>query len=296
MLPDIPMVLGWTQDDGAMNAGPAHLIVDEDAMKNSIRGFAASLDDDDLDTLFTLYAAEDFASRAEQYELSRTKDDPEVPVHYFRLSQILRDLLFTCSSIEFGHEMNKQSQWLGAENSGVRLYALNQSMLTPLWRGAGMPYVSVSHGSDTNYIFNGVFPEGEIAQSDQNLSRIVAEAFIRFAATGNPNNVVARTDRLWLQAFSRETGYKVPEPLHLQIIGGPSGTGATIVTRVLGAADDNAASWGSGMIGGLQQLLQGYGFGSMTLGSSLERTQVIAREKLIERCAFVNSLSGKLGV
>lgn len=47
----IAIVLGWTQDDGAMNVGPAHLIQDEGGMKIAIRNFAHSLDDTDFSPL-----------------------------------------------------------------------------------------------------------------------------------------------------------------------------------------------------------------------------------------------------
>lgn len=44
----IPIILGWTQDDGAMNAGPAQLVQNEEDMITVIRGFAHALSDDDL--------------------------------------------------------------------------------------------------------------------------------------------------------------------------------------------------------------------------------------------------------
>jgi hypothetical protein len=143
----VPIVFGWTQDDGAMNVGPAHLVQTEDDMKPAIQKFAPALDDYDFAQLFLRYTAAEFEDRVNNYECAKEEDDPKVSVHYFRLSQLLRDMLFTCSSIDFGFEMSKQSHDLGLESHGVRLYALNQSMLTPLWKGAGMPYVGVSHGS-----------------------------------------------------------------------------------------------------------------------------------------------------
>jgi hypothetical protein len=147
MLVGVQIVYGWTQDDGAMNAGPAHLIQTEEDMKPAIKNFASTLSDEDFSQLFSLYTELDFQDRVSNYERTKEENDPEVSVHYFRLAQILRDLLFTCSSIEFGFEMSRQSHDIGSDSQGVRLYALNQSMLTPLWKGAGMPYVGVSHGS-----------------------------------------------------------------------------------------------------------------------------------------------------
>jgi hypothetical protein len=281
-----------------MNAGPAQLTPDEAAMKKAIKNFAPALEDEDLDTLFSLYAPADFQSRLDQYEASRQKDDPEVPVHWYRLAQILRDLLFTCSSIDFSYEMTKWSSTHLLETAGARVYALNQSMLTPLWRGAGMPYVGVSHGSDTNYIFNGLFPEGEISESDQALSTAMAEAFIRFAATGNPNHAATKTEQHWPRAFPSLgiSPASSPESLHVQILGGPLDTGAAIVHPGVSSDAQDDASWVSGMTDYLQQVLPGYGMGAMSDEATRRRSQVIADEKLIERCNFVNSLAEKLGV
>ena len=62
-------------------------------------------------------------------------------------------------------------------------------MLTPLFKGAGMPYLGAVHGSDTNYIFNGVFPEvgDQCQEEDEKLAREMAGAFVRFAYTGDPS-------------------------------------------------------------------------------------------------------------
>jgi carboxylesterase type B len=262
----VPIVFGWAQDDGALNAGPAPLIHDEEDMKSSIRGFAPALDDSDFDTLFLLYSAKDFEYRVHDYELTKKQGDPEVPVHYFRLSQILRDMLFTCSSIDFGRVMHNHGP-------GVRLYALNQSMLTPLFEAAGMSYLGVAHGSDTNYIFNGIFPEGEISEADLKLSRTMTEALIRFAATSDPND--PKSGEEWPEAFGEQR-------LSVQIIGGPLGTGAGLLE--LGE---------KGRDGGM---LKGFEMGAMESVVGRKRSEVLAREKLLARCEFVNSLMEKLGV
>jgi hypothetical protein len=281
-----------------MNAGPAQLTSDEEAIKTAIKKFAPALKDEDFNTLFSLYAPADFQSRVDQYETSRRQEDPEVPVHWFRLAQILRDFLFTCSSIDFSYEMTKQSSTHLLETAGARVYVLNQSMLTPLWKGAGMPYVGVSHGSDTNYIFNGLFPESEISESDRDLSATMAAAFIRFAATGNPNHAATKTDEHWPRAFPSLGISPAPSPesLHVQILGGPLDTGAAIVHPGASGDAQDATSWISGMTDYLQQVLPDYGMGAMSDGATRGRSQVIAGEKLIERCNFVNSLAEKLGV
>lgn len=48
-------------------------------------------------------------------------------------------MLFTCSFLDFGYEVTKQSRVLDASFPGVRLYNLNQSMLAPFLKANGMP-------------------------------------------------------------------------------------------------------------------------------------------------------------
>ncbi|KAL9617561.1 MAG: hypothetical protein Q9160_007631 [Pyrenula sp. 1 TL-2023] len=231
----IPMIFGWTQDDGAMNTGPAFFINSESDMIAPIRNFAHVLSSTQLQHLFSRYAEEDFVPDLAHYNARKSPSDPEVSVHYFRASRILRDLLFTCSSIDYARHMALHTRASGAAAfDAVRLYALNQSVLTPLFEATNMPYVGVAHGSDTHYVFNGVFPEGEVTEKDQVLARDFTRALINFAYTGNPNPQ-ARDGTGWGEwpaAFSHpqpEDGNDEPdtEPkaLNIQVIGGPYGTG-----------------------------------------------------------------------
>jgi hypothetical protein len=261
-------------------------------MKPAIRRFTSWLDESDFAALFELYSVANFEDKVRDYNAVKEEADPVVPVHYFRISQILRDVLFTCSSIDFGYEMSKQS---GDVGENTRLYVLNQSMMAPLWKGAGMPYISVSHGSDTHYIFNGLFPEGQIFESDQALSRKMAETFIRFAATGDPNGPHINDEEHWPAAFTHATKESEPRNVLLQIVGGPYGT----ATARISTKDDNfigRAEYDASDLGDSQQRLQGYELGGMTSKSSQFRNEILAREKLLERCAFINSLAEKLGI
>lgn len=130
-----------------------------------------------------MYPTVEFEEDVSHYEARKDRYEPDISIHYFRVSRILRDLLFTCSYFDFGHHVIKHSP---PDFDGVRLYNLNQSVLAPLWKGVGMLYIGVAHGSDTNYIFNGVFPEGEMIKEDTRLSQEFTRNFINFAHTGNP--------------------------------------------------------------------------------------------------------------
>lgn len=204
-LTGISMVFGWTQGDGATNAGPGHLIQTEEDMIRAIKQFSHAMTPAQFSTLFSLYPSSDFEEEKLNYDSRKSAEDPVISVDYFRVSKILGDILFTCSSIEYGYHMMKHtSQSIDPDFLAVRLYSLNQSMLTPLFRAGGMPYLDVPHGSDTNYIFNGVFPEGEINEEDKQLSELFARSFINFAYTGNPisTNTSQKQFAEWPTAYS----------------------------------------------------------------------------------------------
>ena len=304
------MIFGWTQDDGALNTGgPGHLIQTEDDMVAPIKSFAHALSGEQLQSLFDLYPASDFEEDVENYVARKGVDDPNISVHYFRLSRIMRDLLFTCSSIEFGRQMVKQTRESGHPNfDSARLYDLNQSVTTPLFKGACMPYVGVSHGSDTNYIFNGVFPEGSLDTKDKIFSEFMTRSLINFAYTGNPNSGPRSQSQLpeWPPAYGESNEKSNPS---ISDLGGPYGTGPVKLpdspdAKPLEGTDDStqepAAKGASGDyigLGRMQQILSGtFNFGAMDSVASQTRTRLIQKEKLPQRCAYISSLSETLGI
>ncbi|KAI1823228.1 alpha/beta-hydrolase [Xylaria intraflava] len=288
----IPIVYGWTHDDGSGSATPASAYQTEQDMKLAFKPFAHTLTDDDYQTLFSLYPASDFQMEAENYELNRKESDPAVPINFFRLSRMLRDVLFSCSSLGFGYEMSKQSKALNPAFPGVRLYDLNQSMLTPMMAAIGLPYMGVCHGSDTHYILNGLFPEGEVPEADQVLARSMTSSFINFAYTGDPTVPGDEHFSSWPESFPEigHTDTSMPSTVNLQLIGGPLGTGPGTL-KAGNAADSATYTYENQAVMG-----QGVQYGEMGSAASEVRQRAIEREKLIERCEFIDTLSEKLGI
>ncbi|KAM0308222.1 hypothetical protein ACHAO8_010204 [Botrytis cinerea] len=290
------MVFGWTQDDGAMNVGPGHLIVTEEDMKSPIQQFSHAFSSEQFTKLFSLYDAVDFEYEKSYYDLNKESSDPDISVHYFRLSRILRDILFTCSSIDYGYHMVKHTRKdknFDSDFSGVRLYDLNQSTLAPLWKGAGMPYVRVSHGSDTNYIFNGLCPELELSQEDKDLSELFTRSLINFAHSGNPisESKDQKQFEAWPESYAttRDTD-QTPHELNIQVVGGPYGTESVHLT-------EEAESGGVPQVGKMQQVLADVvNIGSMDSFKSHELKRQMSQEKLFQRCAYINSLADTLDV
>ncbi|KAF5874290.1 putative prolyl oligopeptidase (secreted protein) protein [Botrytis fragariae] len=181
--------------------------------------------------------------------------------------------------------------------TGVRLYDLNQSVLTPLWKRAGMLYVKVSHGSDNNYLFNGVFPKGQLTEEDNEISETMARSLVNSAYTGNPISTSLSQKQFdkWLEWYKKvEIENTQLESFKIQVIGGPHGTGPVLLTD-----EDNSDSIKRNLkndnIGTWQQVVSGADdFGSMGSAKKAERKRLIEGEKLFRRCKYINSLADTL--
>ncbi|KAI9837065.1 MAG: hypothetical protein M1819_000714 [Sarea resinae] len=170
-----------------------------------------------------------------------------------------------------------------------------------------MSYVGVSHGSDTNYIFNGVFPEGEIAQEDLDLSEMLTRSLINFAYTGDPDS---QSSSEWPEAFEKVDSRRdmKPSSVKIQVIGGTLGTGSVDLTDY----EDGEAPDISGITGHeeyetgfgdylnlekMQQIVSDvFRFRAMDSSTSSVRKQKIQHEDLFRRCEFVDSLAETLGL
>lgn len=289
----IPMVFGWAQDDGAMNAGPAPVFQSEEDMKTPLKRFVHALTDNDYEKLFALYPEQSFEDDVQRYQARKTEADPEVSVHYFRISRILRDLLFTCSSIDFGYEMAKQSQEKG-KPTGVYHYTLNQSMVTPLFRGAGMPWLGTVHGSDLDYLYNNLFPRAQMPEDQRELSDLMISSFVNFAYTGRPGN---DGDLSWPESFPTPDDIQARSPtvFNLQVLGGPLGTGPVRLTRKPSASASEGRRRDD--LGSMQIPLgeNDIDYGNMNSLKDQERERELSREDLFQRCSFINTLAEKLG-
>lgn len=255
-------------------------------MKTPIKNFAHALTNRDYERLFALYPVSDFEQDVQNYDARKSKTDPVVSVHYFRVSRILRDMMFTCSSIDFGSELSRQSKAENPSFPGVRLYDLNQSMLTPMFHGAGMPWLGAVHGSDLDYLYNNVVPREHMAEQDRELSDWLLASFLNFAYTGDPN---------WPEAFPQSDSDKIGSSpssgINLQVVGGPYGTGS----GQIGAGQENSDADLGEQEGIQNPLTDSLQYGEMGSEISQERQKLLEHEKLIKRCAFINSLAEKLG-
>jgi carboxylesterase type B len=174
-----------------------------------------------------------------------------------------RDLWFTCPVIDFTWQYTRFG---GSKN--VRLYDMDQTKFGPIFKYMGVPQWRVSHLSDLPYFFNeDVAAGGDNSPHQRALSALLSGSSAAFAHTGNPTISRGKTLRDWPIAYpdqSRQALSQVyPDSFNVYVVGGREGNGpATVSSR--GAA-------------------------------SSAREQALAREKLIERCTFINSILAEIG-
>lgn len=172
---------------------------------------------------------------------------------------------------------------------GVRLYDLNQSMLTPLWKGAGMPYIQIVHGSDTPYIFGGLFPEGEISEDDMRLANRITGALINFAYTGNPAS--DKEDNQWPEICGSASNGCAASDTKVHVLGGPHGDGAANIFDPYWNLEDMQEEFGFKIQMGDMAHME-----AMKSPAYGKRNREIQREKLVARCEVINGLAERLGV
>ena len=132
----------------------------------------------------------------------------------------------------------------------------------------GVPEWRVAHLSDIPYLMNeNVAAGGDNSPAQQELSAQLSGSVAAFAWTGNPTVATAAKGakglKDWPVAFGK--GEQGPEKLKVFVVGGEKGSGAATATT-----------------------------GDGSQGS--QRDQAVAWEKVVERCAFINSITEEIGV
>ena len=179
---------------------------------------------------------------------------------YYRAAQMNRDIWFTCPVIDFTYHYSLSS------SQDIRLYEMNQTKFGPIYAYMGVPEWRVAHLSDIPYVMNeNVAAGGDNSPAQQELSAQMTSSVAAFAWTGDPTaKNGAKGFKDWPVAFGK--GEHGPEKIKIFVIGDEEGTG--VATATMGD-DRNTES---------------------------RRDKAVAWEKVIERCAFINSITEELGV
>jgi len=231
-------------------------IKDDASVLASFQTFILGLSQSSLQRILALYPVSDFTHLVRPSE--------QATAQYYRAAQINRDLWFTCPVIDFTWQYTR----FGGSNN-IRLYDMDQTKYGPIFQYMGVPQWRVSHLSDIPYILNeDVAAGGDNSASQRALSALLSGSAAAFAWTGDPTVSRGVTLKDWPLAYpdrsSRALSKTYPDQLNLYVVGGPQGSGPAVVSS----------------------------------GSRVQsaREEGLAWEKMIERCSFINSIQGEIGV
>jgi carboxylesterase type B len=257
--PGIPVIGSWTTNDGAWYVPPN--LDGDDAIGASFKAFAVNMKPETLSRMVALYPSAMFEHLAAGH--------PQTTVDYYRGAQLHRDAWFTCPVIAFTWQLARHG------NTNVRLYEMNATKFTPVMDTIGFPYWRVLHLSDIPYLLNNDIPGSAIPLNNSAeqvaLSRRLSSSAIAFAYSGDPTIAPPGVPVLhdWPAAYSPLDAagmqQEFPEKLSVQVLGGPHGSGPAEV-------------WKAGR------------------PNPSPRERAVHWERLLERCAFIDSVAEEIGV
>ncbi len=267
----------WAADDGSLSADPS---TTEDAQViDTIGPYLRNSSTAITSKILSLYPTSDFEwqANASPYKAS---------AQYFRASRIVRDIDPVCPLLATTRQVYQHG------TKTVYLAELNATRLTPYWDAWSAPY-GVSHLSDIPYFFNeAIVPPGDNSPAAFALSASYSGSFAAFANTGDPTGKEVKTRKEtfldWPVAYRSDS-----DEMAVLVIGGPYGTGSA----TMGAKSDSQQGKGAVFEQG-SQVVMGIPHGANPtalkptddLGAA--RAAALEHEKLVERCAYINSLTG----
>ena len=256
----VPIIASWVANDGAWYASPS--TVEDETVLASFTTYIVGLSEVSLKKILALYPASDFEAKIQPGELATAQ--------YYRAAQINRDVWFTCPVLDFTWQYAKQGGE-ALDSANVRIYEMNQTKFEPIWKYIGVPYWHVAHLSDIPYMLNhDAAGGGDNSPAQQHLSSLVSGSAAAFAYTGDPTSSRAQVLRDWPTAWSGVSKdaakAEFPDKMNIYVIGGPHGEGVAQIMKGEGEQGQNA------------------------------RERAVSRERLFERCEFINFILDEIGV
>ena len=183
--------------------------------------------------------------------------------NYYRAAQINRDIWFTCPVVDFAWQYARHG------SSNVRLYEMNQTKFEPIFGYMGIPHWRVSHLSDIPYILNSDAAGGaDNSPAQQQLSALLSGSAAAFAHTSDPTMSDGQVLRDWPTAFEglgkEALDKEHPDAMKVYVIGGSYGSGSASIPT--------------------------------SNGARTARQEALEKEKIIQRCRFINSIQEEIGV
>ncbi|CAK1362508.1 unnamed protein product [Cercospora beticola] len=236
---DVALILGWTAQDGVPFATGNNITAQE-----FMRHYLPALEPPTVDKVLELYPASDFRPSY------RPNGTISLSVEDYRAAQVMRDVAFTCSAVDFAQGLSR----IQSAGNQVFLYEFNQTIFTPNLENDGRFGWGVIHSSDIAYVFDNLdiylkpdsrLKKVNITEVDRSLAHQVSGAWSSFATSLKPSIEGKETLQGWMPAQF---------------------------------ADGNLGTY---VIGGSSQ-------GPSEEGSSARES--VLKERLLERCKFWNQV------
>lgn len=250
----IPVIAAWVTNDGAWYAPP--LTSTDEEVLASFGLWLTGLSESTKNKLLQLYPIIDFE------QMVRPEHDGPVSPQYYRAAQLNRDFWFTCPVLDFAWQYVRNG---GIGTSQMRLYEHNATRYSPSFERMGVPMWRVAHLSDIPYVLNvqrlGGGADNSAAQLE--LAKFISRSIAQFITSGSPVDNDHPGDQAWPPAFVNATAESLtrefPGQISLKLFGGPH-HGVSVTISEDGSED-----------------------------SSAEAAKTMKKEKILERCAFINS-------
>lgn len=254
----ISTIAAWTADDASIFV-PEFVNSDATVVAFYGRSFSGS----SLDKLLSLYPVEDFEAQViEGHHLT---------AQWYRATRIYRDLNMACPSLNITGEISLQS------NVPTYLFAVNSTRLQSVWDSMNKPQWQIAHVSDIPYIFNQVIEGADNSKSAMDFSAQVCRTLPAFATSGDPSTSLFDWPVAWKEGGGNATIF---------VMGGPYGAGpATVGLSHRAVANQPCATYGQSIRDVAQSPLGG------SPSANDQRSEALAQERLVERCAFIDSVA-----
>ena len=263
LLAGISVMASWTADDGSQFVPTS---VNSEA--TVVAFFSGFYSNSTLDRLLSLYPVEDFEAQVIK--------NSTITAQYYRASRIYRDSRLACPAINLTSEISRQS------TNRTYLFTFNSTRLQPVWDSINQSQWQIAHTSDIPYLFNEAIVGGDNSESAMQLSAEVSRSYSAFATYGSPSTPVFD----WPVAWSGEHGGNAT----VFVIGGPYGSGPATLAPTSGPRRSAGVC---SVLAALEQSMevQMNSTSAETCSADDQRSEALAQEKLVERCAFLNSNS-----
>lgn len=248
----IPTIMGYTEDDTAPFTDI--IIKTANQTKTFFRTYAPAMSDANLEHLLSLYPVEEFAANP----------SANLSAEYYRSARILRDILMVCEPLLYGEALTKLGQ-------DVWYYDQNQTVVNKPLESLGLPGLGVVHTSEFAYMFNNLshYDSKPSSPNKCQASRQNATELTKITVNDYPYSPSTSDERLAIrETRSWSTFASIGQPSlkgHGTLKGWEPAFGIKNETRIF-------------VIGSEEE-------GLHSLGDS----SAIGRQRIEERCAFINS-------